>query len=126
MSNAPVCEIQPIINTQQPSPVTLPAIPLATDLPSALAAINAMAMWIRHAQQRLPPPPPDVQGRGGISGIKTKPSTPVQGRWTKVSQQTKVVRVTNPNDPTQFVDVQQIVALTMTDTHTGEKWIWTR
>ena len=53
MSNAPVCEIQPTISNEQPSPVTFPQIAPATDIPSALNAINSMAAWMRQAQNLL-------------------------------------------------------------------------
>ena len=125
MSSAPVCEIQPVISTEQPTAPALPAIPVATDLASALGALNAIGMWIRQATPILT----QLARQGGISGFKTKSSgkkAGQQGRWTPVQQQYKTVRVTNPNDPSQYVDIQQIETLTMGDTITGEKWVWTR
>ena len=88
MSNAPVCEIQPTISNEQPSPVTFPQIAPATDIPSALNAINSMAAWMRQAQNLLN----QLAKQGGISGFSTVPGK--TGRWNRLQQTTKVVRVT--------------------------------
>ena len=120
MSNAaPVCEIQPVISTAQPAPSSLPAIPVATDLPSALQAIQALTMWVRQARPLLNPQPQQSQGLA-------KNQQPTSGGWKRVSQQYKTVRVTNPNDPSQYVDVQQIESLIMSHPTTGETWTWSR
>ena len=36
-------------------------------------------------------------------------------RWSEVSRQTKTVRVSNPSDASQFVDVEKILAMRMKD-----------
>lgn len=124
MSKAPVCLIQPVINTQQPSQVDMPSIPQATDLASAIAAINALAASFRTIQSRLPPPPPTPQGQGTIlTSTKKKPK---QGRWNRIQQTVQTVRVFNSQDKSQYVDVEQITGLTMQDSLTGEQWIWSR
>ena len=52
--------------------------------------------------------------------------SPGQEDWKEVTRKTKVVRVFNESDPTQFVDVEQINALTMKNKKTGETWVWSR
>lgn len=111
---APVCAVSANETIQQPKPVQYPSIPVATDLPSAIAAINAM----RQVVQKL---------SGGFttssSGKKNTPAPP-QTTFTEISRATKTVRITNPNDPTQFIDVERISSLTLKDSQTGETWGW--
>lgn len=48
----------------------------------------------------------------------------VGGRFIEISRTNKIVRVYNPQNKQQYVDVKQIVALTMKDKYTGETWVW--
>lgn len=43
---------------------------------------------------------------------------------TEKSRVTRVERVENPNDPTQFVDVERIISMVMTNDKTGEEQNW--
>lgn len=121
MSNAPICIIQPTISKEQPAPVKWPSIPTATDLPSTLNAINSIAAWIRAAQQILD----QLAQQGGLAGFSTKGGAQ-QGRWNQLSRQTQQVKITNPQDPTQYVVIDRINSLTMQDNRTGETWVWNR
>ena len=122
MSNtAPVCEIQPVISTAQPAPPKVPSIPPATDLASALNAINALAAAMRYVLSHLPPPNPNPQGSGGGNT-----QAPALGRWNQVNRSTAQVKVTNPQDPSQYVIIDRINSLTMRDSKTGETWVWSR
>ena len=100
-SVAPVC---PIVRSQpipgQP-PTKHSAIPPATDLPSALRAINQLI----NINNYLDP----LQVRNGSS----KAAPP------------RTVRIYNPNDKQQWVDVERINSLTFTDDNTGGLWQWT-
>lgn len=123
MAKAPIChesrdEAFPV---KQPS--LIPNIPPANDLPSALAAINALANAMRiitNRQNARPPQPWTPQ----INNFASTNSS----RWQEVrSERVKqVVRVKNPQDPSQFVDVEQINGLTFSDQKTGEKFSWKR
>jgi hypothetical protein len=96
-SVAPVC---PIVRSQpipgQP-PTKQTAIPPATDLPSAIRAINQII---------------------NIYNLK-----PLQ--YVETNRVTQTVRVYNPNDKEQWVDVERINSLTMQDPVTGGLWQWT-
>lgn len=46
------------------------------------------------------------------------------GVFKEVSRSTKKVRVYNPQDKTQYVDVKQITSLVMRNSVTGDTWQW--
>jgi hypothetical protein len=46
--------------------------------------------------------------------------------FTEVGRDTEKVRVTNPNDDSQYVDIERINRLTMRNNNTGELWVWYR
>ncbi len=115
--SAPVCHIPPTQPSRQPSPQELPSIPVAqANVQSLTASVNAMRQVINYITGRQGP-----QGPQGTSGSPSKPA-----RWTEASRSTGTVRIYNPDDKTQFVDVEQINQLTMKDGVTGESWSWNR
>jgi hypothetical protein len=115
---APVCHDSRDQVITQPAPKKLPAIPVATDLASALAAIAALTTIVRSLTQ-----PPVQNNYGGVGG-GGEPSKPQ--RWTQDKRVTETVKITNPDDPSQFVEIQRIKSLTMKDGQTGETWVWNR
>lgn len=119
---APVCSIDPIIKPTQPPQAPFPAIPQAVDLPSALRAINAMAAIIRNITGQLGRS--SGGGGGGHTDSRSK-QPPKQGRWVQKTVNRKTVRIFNPQDKTQFVDVSRVANLVMQDSVTGEEWIYT-
>lgn len=113
---APVCNNAPVASVNQPTPKTLPTVPEAKDLQSALAAINAMRRILQTIVSQTPQHP------GGISGFKMAKTQGFQE--IKQRRVYKTVRVYNPQDHSQYVDVQQIVSMTMADPATGQIWYW--
>lgn len=116
---APICHLPDGFATPQPDAPALPSIPLATDLPSALAAINGIRQWIAQQQPK----------KGFSEGVKTKPDPKPQskdGRWVEASRETKTEKIYNPNNRSQYIEVERINKLTMRDRQTGEKWVWNR
>ena len=117
---APVCNINPKNPPPQSLAPTLPSIPIATDVPSLIAAVNALRQWIIQYTN---------QGQGGSGGPNNQNqgggTTPPGGRgggtpgnlsnFAEVpnSRQTTTTRIYDPNDPTNqtYVDVKQITAL---------------
>jgi hypothetical protein len=102
----------------------MPSIPLATlDPASMLAAINALtaAFQLLSGQQPARPQGTGQDGQPGAPGQDAK-----KGDWQETSRSVGTIRVTNPKDSTQFVDVQVINKLVMTDQATGKTWVWTR
>jgi hypothetical protein len=114
VSDAPICNNAPPSAPGQPSPKTLPSIPPATDLQSAIMAVNA----IRRILQTMIQTPP----QGGISGFRLRADRGFQE--VKQRRVTKRVRIFNPSDKSQYVDVEQVVGIVMQDPVTGNTWSW--
>lgn len=126
MSNgAPVCHIPPVVPANQPNPVNLPSIPPAqATIASLQATVNAMRYVVMYMSGQQ-----GFQGQQGQQGKQGQPPTPPKApRWAEVkaSRVTETVRVFNPSDKTQFVDIQQINQITMKDSVTGNTWQWSR
>jgi hypothetical protein len=97
----------------------LPAIPQATDLASALLAISALTAVVNQITNNGP-----GSSGGGSAGGSSKP--PGIGTYKQFTRTTEKVKVTNPNDPSQFVEIERIKSLVMKDIKTGEAWTWNR
>lgn len=117
MASAPVCNNAPPAVIDQPTAKGMPAIPEATDLPSLIAAVGILR---RIVQQMINSP----GFPGGLSGFKVKTDKPRGFREIKKYRVTKKTRVFNPNDHSQYVDVEQIVGMVMQDPLTGQVWQW--
>ena len=111
-SVAPVC---PTSRSQAPSGmpgVVTPAIPRATDLPSAIQAINQLIMMLQQ------PTHPNM-----FLQINNTMPFPMS-RWVETNRVTTKVRIFNPNDNSQWVDVERISNLTFTDRSNNDKFNW--
>lgn len=117
---APVCHIPPTTPVSQPAPKFLPAIPPATDLASALAAINQIRNVIHILAGQ--------QGNAGPRGASGKDGTNANAnvQWVEESRVEETIRIKNPDDPTQFVDVKRINQLKMKDQKSGQAWVFNR
>ena len=133
---APVCNISP----KNPAPISLapalPSIPVATDLASLIAAVNALRqLTIQYFNQvpsnsdtgvnnpgpiGAPGAPGAVGGGGGFSPVGSFAETPG-------SRTTVTTRIYDPNDPTNetYVDVNQITGLTFAN-KTGQTIKWSQ
>jgi hypothetical protein len=103
-SVAPVC---PISRSQAPSahaasPV---AIPRPTDLPSAIAAVNQLITILN----------PLVINNLGFPYIP---------KWQEVQRNVQTVRIFNPNDREQWIDVERITNLVFLDKSTDALFQW--
>lgn len=133
MSNttAPVCNqpTEPVFPT--PTVTDMPPIPVATDLASALRAINAMRQFLMILSGQIPrhrSSDTSPGGRGGGGG--SRPNDKKSGNsgpqhlqdFTEVRPERVIntVRVFNPDNKDQFVDVQQITGLVFQN-KTGQK-----
>ena len=87
----------------------IPVIPTAVDLPSALVAINVLA-----------------QGIVPVANASSNASAPEGGTFLQIDQVTDTVVITDPNDSTVSVTVEQITGLTMRNAVTGELWVWSQ
>lgn len=116
MTSAPVCNnaAPAVIDQPDPNLKNVPAIPEATaDIASLVRSVNTMR---RLLQQIIYP--------GGIDGFKTQKSKNKGFRELRKYRVTKKTRVFNPNDHSQYVDVEQIVGMVMQDPGTGQTWQW--
>lgn len=125
---APVCSIIPPDRPGEPTGRTVPTIPVASDMASLIAAVNAIRAWINAQQNPQRQREDDGSGRGGIIPPKPQPKQPQPkiGRWNEISRSTKKVRIENPDDPSQFVEIEQITNLVMQDSVTKETWTWSQ
>lgn len=121
MSNrAPICHIPPANPVvPQPGVVTLPAIPVATNLTSALMAINGIRQTLQIITQQIQ----------RDNGFNRKPDpNGKKSQWVEKNRTTSTVKIYQNNDPStgNFVEVEQIDTLTMADKNTGQTWDWKR
>jgi hypothetical protein len=79
--------------------IKFPFVPKATDLESAIAAVNKLI---------------------DIVVTDSEPSI----RWLEKERTTDIVRITNPDDDSQWVEVERIIRLVMEDQITGDLWLW--
>ena len=128
-NNAPICSIEPIIKPDQPDPSKYPPIPQATDLASALRAINALTQIVRNLTGQTGVTVvnnrfiTNITGQGGKT-IPPKPNKPPPvGRWVQSSITRKDVTITDPDSGASIV-VSRVQNLVMKDTVTGEQWVY--
>jgi hypothetical protein len=104
-SVAPVC---PISRSQVP--ISRPAVPIAvpppTDLPSAIRAINQLITIINPLYQ---------------NNLVDYPYIP---QWREIKRNTTIVRISNPQDPEMWVDVERITNLVFLDKTSDQLFQW--
>lgn len=119
MSDTPlVCHIPPVVPTNtQPGPNNLPSIPPAVPTIASLTdTVNRMrqVIMILTGQQ-------GTQGPRGPAGKDNN----AKAKWSEVSRTVETVKIHNPNDKSQFIEVERINKLVMGDSSTGQTWTWT-
>lgn len=95
---APVSTTPPVLKVQPKRPVTAAVVGHATNLNSSINAINRISKALT----------PDV----------TKPA------WTETHRTVVQVRIENPDDKEQWVEVERITELTFTNSATNEQLVW--
>lgn len=100
MSNPPVCNVEGVVKLPDQKMSKFEPIPKAVDLPSVIKAVNAIT-----------------------NNFYTLAKA---GNFTELRQfrTFKTVRVFNPDDRNQWVDVQQITGLVFQDEVTGRFLTW--
>lgn len=124
MSNAPVCHINPPIPGAEPTQPPLPAIPIATDLQSALAAINTMRMIIQTMNNQN-----QNNNNKPFSGFRTndsgqKKNSNFQEVTSKRTTTTKKIYQNNDPSTGVFVEVKQITGLTFLNPVSKQEISW--
>lgn len=119
---APICRIAPDTTVDQPDPVLLPTIPVpAPNWDAMMATVSAL----KHTVEQLAGQRPVQNGGSNKSGNKGNKKNQTN-RFNEINRVTTQVRVYNPNDKSQYVDIDQINQLTLQDKVTGETWGWNR
>lgn len=114
MSTAPICYINPPPPSAEPVKPTIPAIPVATDLASAIKAINTLTQIVQQITNQV-----GSSSGGGGASVKTANFSEDKSKRTTI-----ITRVFNPTDKTQFVDVKQITGLTFHNPVTKQTITW--
>jgi hypothetical protein len=112
--------------TTQPSGPSLQAIPelqnsqegMYNTVSALVQTVRALAGQTPKQSNRSTPKTPNQQKP------QDQPKKDNTGRWTEAVRVTSTVKITNPNDNTQYVMVKQITQLIMIDSVTGETWTW--
>lgn len=134
--------------------LNIPTIPTATDLPSALVALNTVAQAISQIALQLAA----VQVSSSAQSTQSSSSSNINqfalvntatqnatnaavaqsvpasvkavfdalngSAFQVLSQGTQDIKITDPNDPTVFVVVTQVTSLVLKNPVTGELWEW--
>jgi hypothetical protein len=95
-SAAPVCPISQSQAVPPQPPRKIPGLPKVTDLPSAINVLNQIIMMLNN-------PPADFR---------------------EVQRVTDTVRIYNPNDKEQWVDVERIMFTRLTDPNSDSQVVW--
>lgn len=113
-------------NANQPTTPLLQNIPYPTpDLPSLWRTTNALRDTVQKMAGQTNTGNNKSPGNSGNQRNPAKKNTQAP-QWTEVQRVTEQVRIYNPNDHEQYVDILQINLLEMRDNLTGATWIWTR
>jgi hypothetical protein len=127
MSNnvGPVCHIPPPNTPGNPQPRNMPGIPGPVGTGSSQADINALLNALRQALLTLLGM---LNNNNNATGTITSPKPSKPAQWNETNRVTSTVKIFQNNDPTSpnFVEVEQINSLTMTDKSTGNTWVWKR
>ncbi len=124
MSKAPVCLVNPPSITVEPIQRLVPNVPIATDLNSALAAINALRQLIYMLLNQVP-----ANGQPGAPGPAGKLPQKTQSKFTQTSLVPQDITIpVKDNDGNEIgtATVTQVNQLVLTNPVTLETWTYTR
>jgi hypothetical protein len=111
----------------QPSGPALQAIPeLQQSMEGMYNTVAALVQVVRGLSGQTPKQSSAIPKGSKANTSKTQQTQKKEntGRWSEASRVTSTVKITNPNDDTQYVMVNQITQLIMVDSVTGEQWVW--
>lgn len=122
---APVCPI----SRSQPVPgmpgTRLPYIPLAVDLPSAIAALHAINLHLMQPTMINNVYPPEPIPRPGTDGPNQDGGgRPKKPRWVEVGRVSDTMRISNIDDDEAWVELDVIKELTFRDEASGNYLYW--
>lgn len=114
----PVCHLPPPASAALPGPQSLQNVPPAQpNIASLTATVNALRNLVLILA--------GLNGQPGANGQAGK-SQPA-GSWTQKSIETKMQKIYQNNDPStgNFVEVQTVTSLVMTNSATKQTWTYT-
>jgi hypothetical protein len=123
-NTAPVCPISRSQAIAAQPPTQAPQIPLAGDLPSAIAALAQIILSLQppqvSANNVAPPFPAPVRGAGGGTGTGKgkKPG------WEEIGRNLEKHRIHNPDDPSTYVELNRITFLLFQESKTQVTLEW--
>jgi hypothetical protein len=123
MSEGPVCHLPSPTVAERHDPVPLPNVPIAQpNLASLTATVNALRQLVIVLSGQV-----GQQGRQGAAGKKgADGKDQPAGSWEQFDLVTENVRIYNPNDKSQYVDVQRVNKLVMRNPQTKQVWTFNR
>ena len=102
-TTAPACHISPTNQFDQPPAARTPNIPVPD---GTIAGLLATVQALKNTVEKLQKPTNFSEDRG--------------------KRKTDKVKVVNPDDPEQFVEVERITHLEFVDRATGQRIVWSR
>lgn len=127
MPICPTCQASFDQAVSQPIQQQTPSVPPANDLQSLIYAVAQLTQGYNQLTGRTA----NNQGGGNKNTGNNQskpPPTQKLGRFIekKAARVMTTVKVYSKQDPSTFVEVKQINAMTFVDSVTGEQWTWGR
>lgn len=124
MPNPPVCNVQGVAVVPDQTLGRFAPVPRATDLRSALRAIQIITNNFNILYGMIPPNNLNPPQTGNITGATSK----TQGDWVEDRGKRIItkVKVEQKDNPENFVEFEQIDGFTMKNAKSGEVWKWQR
>lgn len=120
---APVCLINAPLPSAEPQTPTLPAIPVATNLASAIQAVNILSQIVQAMTNQSAAQSAGFSG--GFTGPKKKPAKNNSNfQELTAKRTTTTTKIYDPKDNTVYVEVKQITGLTFVNKVTGQEITW--
>lgn len=118
---APVCNVTPAKAPVVTPSTALPAIPVATDMPTLLSAVNTMRNIIQRQANQI-----GSSFSAQAQPDKNKQKKPPNSGFNEIATKRvyKTVKVSNPKDASQYVYVKQIVGLSFENPQTKQTITW--
>src|SRR5579863_8869061 len=111
------------LGTEQPGSPSVQSIPSLDGTQQGMTdTVNALVNTVRALAGHQPAP--NNKSQPGTKNDQQKKKNN-RARFSELSRTTQTVKISNPDDPTQFVMVKQITKLVMQDNVTKETWEWT-
>lgn len=126
MSGAPICHVPGSKPTIQTPTSTMPSVPIATtDINSLVSTVNMLRQMVLRLSGQ------DQSGLDNPNQPRPAPKIPQEQKrvqYSETQRTTEKVKIYQNNDKTSenWIEVEMINTLQMTDKNTGQTWEWRR